>query len=249
MYHLGNTDLEICVMVECHRNKILNRYEVEHHKYSVWGLLFLTLSYRRRSLSPNFFLWHPSYSKTVSSLPAWLGGLVSRSEVLGPSSWHEFCLGGADKRIHSLMTLLLTALADQIPCGTNLPVVIFLLLNVDYLSLIAFFFFFTISQSKCRFGNFNDHLTYEIYFRISTWFVFIGASSCLKLEWLLMPFVALGQMGCREGGTGRRGSSLALAGSTPSITGGHQTLPLPVRKEPSFAPFQLSSFFLCLFSF
>lgn len=35
------------------------------------------------------------------------------------------------------MTLLLTALADQIPRGTNLPVVIFLP-NVDYLSLILY---------------------------------------------------------------------------------------------------------------
>lgn len=35
------------------------------------------------------------------------------------------------------MTPLLTALADQIPHGTNLPVVIFLL-NVDYLSLVLF---------------------------------------------------------------------------------------------------------------
>lgn len=56
---------------------------------------------------------------------------------MGPSSWHEFSLGGADKRVRSLMTLLLTALADQIPRGTNLPVVIFLP-NVDYLSLILY---------------------------------------------------------------------------------------------------------------
>lgn len=118
-------------------NTILNRYEIGHHRYSAWGLLFLILFYRRRSLSPDYILWYPSYSKAVTPFPPFLGGLISRSEVLGPSSWHEFSLGGADKRIHSLMTLLLTALADQIPRGTNLPVVIFLP-NVDYLSLILY---------------------------------------------------------------------------------------------------------------
>ena len=45
------------------------------------------------------------------------------------------------------MTLLLTALADQIPCGTNLPVVIFLLLNVDFLSLTAFLLYHQVNAA------------------------------------------------------------------------------------------------------
>lgn len=94
-------------------------------------------------------------------------------------SWHEFSLDGVDKRIHSLMTLSLTALADQIPCGTNLPIVIFPLLNVDDLSLIPFF---NVSQIKCSFENFNDHLTHETHFRVSSWFGFIGTNSWSKLE-------------------------------------------------------------------
>lgn len=100
MYHLGSSDLEIHDMVDCQRNKILSRCKVEYHTYSVWGLLYLVPFYRRRSLNPPLSRWPTSYSKAVSSLPAWLGGLSSSPEVLGPSSWQDIPLSGVDKRFH-----------------------------------------------------------------------------------------------------------------------------------------------------
>lgn len=45
------------------------------------------------------------------------------------------------------MTLLLTALADHIPCGTNLPVVVSLLLNVYYLSLVPFLIYHKVNAA------------------------------------------------------------------------------------------------------
>lgn len=79
-----------------------------------------------------------TYSEAVSLLIVWLGGLTSSPEVSQLSFWYELLLSGVDERVGSLVTVLLTTLPDQVACGTNLPAVIFLLLNVDYLSLIPF---------------------------------------------------------------------------------------------------------------
>ena len=183
VYHLGNSDLEIHDMADCQRSKIFSICDTEHHNIQFEDFL---RPFYRRSLNPSLSVWRTSYSKAVSSLLVWLGGLSS-PQVLGPSSWHEFPLTGVDKKFH----FLLATLADQIPYGI-----------------------------------------------ISPWFCPVVANSCLKLEWMLWLSVAwIRWMGCRDGGAGSGESSIL------SVSSRHQTLPFPVRKEPSPAPFQLSFVF------
>lgn len=69
----------------------------------------------------------------------------------------------------------------------------------------------------------------------------VVANSCLKLEWVPRLSVA-GSDGWAVGMMGGRWES-----SIPSVSSRHPTLPFPVSKEPSSAPFQLSFSFLCLF--
>lgn len=76
------------------------------------------------------------------------------------------------------MTILLTALADQIFCGTNLPVLIILLLNVDYLSSIPFLAYHEVNAPLEPLMTILTHETFQNFYMVWS----ISANSCLKLE-------------------------------------------------------------------